>query len=319
MKALFVTNAGPVTGGGHLSRCLALSQALDGRGAESVWALNGDAAPQAAALGINNAFFFPDPFNDDISSLLGNADFSVIDSYEADEGFYESASSRSPLVVIDAPSPIGAERFARVIIDYAIGAETCRPSTASCEYLSGPRYAPLRREYWNMEPRPGNYALFVPGAADVAGSAADIAGMWPEDACKLVIVLGPLVPVRRGDEARAAARGRGNVEIAASPQDFPSLLAGAGRVICSASVTAYEALAMEKPTAVFTVADNQRGLGEYLSGIGAAFDLGEWRDAGPDSIRDALRFAPNREALKGLVNKRGALACAEAIMDIMGH
>ena len=76
--------------------------------------------------------------------------------------------------------------------------------------------------------------------------------------------------------------------------------------------------ATSKKTAVFTVADNQRGLGEYLREIGAAFNLGCWRNVGLDSIRAALGFAPDNEILKGLVNKRGALACAGAIVDLLG-
>ena len=318
MKALFVTHAGPEIGGGHLSRCLALSQALREFGVVSVWALNGEAERQAASLGITDAVFFDDPFAGDRSFPPDIADFSVADSYAAGDKFFEFASLRSPLVVIDDLHDRGAEHFARVIISYGLTSKRDFYKNPECEYLIGPNYALLRREYWDMAPKTGNYVLFVPGAADVAGSAAKIAGMWPEDAEKLVITLGPLVPERRRKEASTASLGRGNVEILDSPADFPALLAGAGRIICSASVTAFEALAMEKKIAVFTVADNQRGLGEYLKKIGAAFDLGCWESVGPDSIKAALRFEPDNEILKGLVNKRGALACAEAIVDLLG-
>jgi hypothetical protein len=69
---------------------------------------------------------------------------------------------------------------------------------------------------------------------------------------------------------------------------------------------------------VFCAADNQRGLGKILMNLGAAFDLGDWSGVTPDSIKTALRFAPDAKALRGLVNKRGAITCAEKITTVLG-
>ena len=315
MKAVFVTHAGPETGGGHLSRCFALSQALRDKGAECRWILNDDAKPQAASLGITNAAFFSDPFGSDAPDFPEGSDFAVVDSYAPGEDFYKSAAARTRLVAIDDLHDRGVERFASVVVNYGIEAKRELYGVADCEYLLGPRYALLRKEYWDMTPAEGDYVLFVPGAADVAGCSAALAGWWRDEMGKLVIALGSLVTDCRREQAFCAARGHGNVEILVSPPGFASLLANAGRVICSASVTAYEALAMEKKTAVFAVAENQRGLGERLSEIGAAYDLGNWERAGFGSVKDALGFVPALGVLRGLVNKRGAAACAEGILD----
>jgi spore coat polysaccharide biosynthesis predicted glycosyltransferase SpsG len=172
----------------------------------------------------------------------------------------------------------------------------------------------LREEYWDMVSVEGDYVLFAPGSADVAGSAAVMAEWWSGDMDKLSIVLGPLVPKSRVEKAFRAARGKENIEILIAPRNFAPLLAGARFVICSASVTAYEALALEKRTAVFSAADNQRGLGEILSGIGAAYSLGDWPSVAPASIIEATRFTPRHGVLRGLINKRGALASASDII-----
>jgi spore coat polysaccharide biosynthesis predicted glycosyltransferase SpsG len=227
-------------------------------------------------------------------------------------------SERMPLVVVDDLHDRGAERFADILINYGIGASRDLYGDARREFLIGPRYALLREEYWELDPVDGEYVIFVPGASDAAGSASAIAGWWRSDWGGLVITLGPLTPDAVITETKRAASGKSNVEILVSSPKFPSILANAGRVICGAGVTANEALAMEKPVAVFCAADNQRGLGKILERLGVAYDLGDWSGVTPDSIKAAIGFTPDRATLRGLVNKRGALVCAGEIMKVLG-
>ena len=135
---------------------------------------------------------------------------------------------------------------------------------------------------------------------------------------RLVVVLGPLVSEEARLRVLRESSGKRKVEILAAPDNFASLPARAGFVISSASVTAYEALSLGKKLAVFTAAANQRGFGEILSGLGAAYDLGDWRGVNIELIREALKFSPDEDALRGLVDKRGACVCAEAIVKILG-
>ena len=314
MKAVFITHASRDIGGGHLSRCFALSRALEQHGVECSWILNAAAASQAAALGIEDAEFYEDPFDGTCPARLNGADFAVVDSYAADAGFYKAVAERAKLIVIDDLHDRGTERFASAVINYSMGARREMYNNSECRYLIGPGYALMREEYWDKVSTEGDYILFAPGSADVAGSAGVLAEWWSGDMDKLSIVLGPLVPKDRAESAFRAALGKKNIEILFAPYNFASLLAGARFVICSASVTAYEALALEKRTAVFSVADNQRGLGEILSGLGAAYCLGEWPSVTLASIMEATRFVPRRDVLSGLVNKRGALACADYIL-----
>jgi hypothetical protein len=76
---------------------------------------------------------------------------------------------------------------------------------------------------------------------------------------------------------------------------------------------------MEKSTAVFAVADNQRGLGERLEELGAVYNIGDWKDARFEAIKRALGFKPDKRALRGLVNRDGARLCAETILNLLGH
>jgi spore coat polysaccharide biosynthesis predicted glycosyltransferase SpsG len=301
-----------------LSRCFALSQALAARGAASVWILNDGAKAQAESLGLENAVFMKDPFSDLAAGFFDGADFAVVDSYIPEIGFYEAVAARTKLVAIDDLHDRGVERLASVLVNYSIGARREFYGGGRCKYLLGPRYALLRREYWSVAPEDGDYVLFAPGAADVAGSAVDVAGWWSGGMPRLVIVLGSLVAPEKLSAVRDAASCKNNVKIMPSPPDFVRLLSGAGFVVCTASVTAYEALAMRKRTAVFAVADNQSGLGKALNCMGAACDLGLWADATREKLEAAIKFEPRSGSLDGLVNPKGALGCADAISRISG-
>jgi spore coat polysaccharide biosynthesis predicted glycosyltransferase SpsG len=318
MKSLFITNAGPNIGGGHLSRCFALSCALNTLGVDSRWILNDAARPQAAALGITDASYLRDPFSDECLPARESADFAVADSYIPGADFYIRVSERMPLVVVDDLHDRGLERFADILINYGIGANRRLYGDAPRKFLLGPRYALLREEYWRLRPKDGDYTLFTAGASDVLNCSADISSLWRTDMGRLIVVLGPLISEETKLRVLRETSGKRGVEVLAAPDNFASLLARAGFVISSASVTAYEALSLEKKLAVFTAAANQRGFGEILSGIGAAYDLGDWQDVNTESIRDALKFSPNKDTLKGLVNKRGACVCAGEIVKVLG-
>jgi spore coat polysaccharide biosynthesis predicted glycosyltransferase SpsG len=320
MKALFITNAGPDIGGGHLSRCLALSQALESRGVACSWILNENALPQASALGMEGIIFLRDIFCRESINMAQEADFVIVDSYLAPRDFFRGIARTVKLVAIDDLNDRGAEFFASVVVNYGFGAsrELYGSPSPECRYLLGPGYALLRKEYWTLVPEDGGDVLFVPGAADVAGTALDIAGWWGEAHPPVAIALGPLVPESRCRAVSKIARGRGNVKIFRAPDDFPAMLSRAGFVICTASVTAYEALAMKKKTAVFFVAANQDRLGGLLAGMGAAYNIGKWGSSSREKIGDAISFVPDETVLRGIVNPRGAVRCAQEIISACG-
>jgi spore coat polysaccharide biosynthesis predicted glycosyltransferase SpsG len=268
-------------------------------------------------LGIARASYFADPFSDSAMALSSGADFAVVDSYIPDAGFYKRLAERARFIAIDDLHDRGVERFALVVVNYGIGARRDfydYADNVNCEFLIGPRYALIRAEYWDLESHDEDYVIFVPGAADVLGVSATMAEWWSCDLGPLVIALGALVSDETRGEVARKISGKANVRALRAPENFASLLAGAKFVISSASVTAYEALAMGKRVAVFSAADNQRGLGEILSGMGAAYDLGDWSGVRLESIIEAARFQPDYDSLRGLVNKRGAIACSREIV-----
>lgn len=221
------------------------------------------------------------------------------------------------VVAIDDLHDRGVERFAEVVINYGIGAKPWFYAPTRCRLLLGPAYALLRREYWDAKPRKGRGVLFVPGASDVLGCSKDMIGLWRPEWPRLTVALGALVPEGERRVAARAAENCRNVNVLSAPSDFPSLLADAEMVVCSASVTAYEALAMQKRLAVFSAASNQEGLGRKLSRIGAAYDLTDWKSVNAGMISEALDFSPQRGVLENLVRKDGAMRCAQELLFLL--
>lgn len=276
--------------------------------------LNEDARPQAGKLGIARAAYLSDPFSIEAAAHLRDGDFVVVDSYVPDGSFYLQMSLKAPVVAIDDLADRHVERYAALVLNYGVSAFSDMYEQGHAAFLLGPRYALLRADYWDAFPVTGDSILFVPGAADVLDTASQILGLWSADWPKIEIVLGALVPLVRRNAARDAVSLRENISLLVAPANFAQMMAGAAAVVCSASVTAYEALAMRKKLAVFAVAANQQGLGRILHDLGAAYDLGDWRDVTQQKLYDFFDYRQNRVVLETLVDPKGALRAAGEIV-----
>ena len=308
LRALFVTHGGASVGGGHLSRSFALALALRDCGVDVNFALNAEGAAsfagaaRGAFAGTFRAASFADPFSmasDERGSLapfFDGVDFAVVDSYRASLPWLAWAAERLPLVVIDDFRDRPVERHATALLNYNLDAEVWPYAFASGTLrLLGPDYALLRPEValWADriadEVTSGKAVFFVAGASDMAGVTASVISWWKEEWPPLMAVVGPLVEEPYRQLCRAEAAERENVALLEAPPDFVERMARSGLVICTSSVTAYEALALRRPLAVFQVADNQRGIGEAIQAKGLGVDLGPWGSFGCPHLEALIR------------------------------
>jgi UDP-2,4-diacetamido-2,4,6-trideoxy-beta-L-altropyranose hydrolase len=325
-ETLFITHAGSDIGGGHLSRCLALSQGLAELGARNSWILNDGARSMAAGLGLSEPAYIANPFGAAyFRAVAGDnrADLVVVDSYTADGDFFallsESGHGRI-LTISDFPGGAG-EKYSSILVDYSVNAPEKPYDHAGhpdCKYLLGPGYTLLRKDFWNLKPVDTGSVLLIPGAADVAGVAKTFAGWWRDEWPPLIAVCGPLVSPDEERLIRSVAEKKQNVSVRRAPENLPELMAGASFIVCSASVVMHEALALGKKTAVFVAADNQIGAGEYLGEKNVVYNLGLWRDVQQDEISKLFNFQPDRNLLRDLVNPAGALRCAGEVLELLG-
>ena len=188
--------------------------------------------------------------------------------------------------------------------------------------MLGPKFLPLRREYWEAAPRravrPAVGRVLVSLGGDGAGPAARSVmraaeETWPR--AEVHLVLGPLAALP------AWAAGSRVRRLPAPPSLRPHILA-ADVGISGGGQTLYEFARCGTPAAAVTLADNQSLNVGALAGLGAAVSAGR---AGASGFAAALRrclraLAPaGRRARmaaagRGLTDGRGALRVAAALL-----
>lgn len=322
-RALIITNAGEGIGGGHITRCLALAEGLEDSGVRVSWVLNDDARSMAESLAIQDVSYVGDPFDPVDFELVieneGGVDLTIVDSYRATEGFFDMLAEcvgRKIMLIVDEPGANG-EETATFIADYSIDASDKRYGGREEDgrvYLLGPSYALMRREIRDAQIRDGDYTLMISGAFDVAGASLDAARWAAPSWGELKIVCGPFVSDKYELGVRDAAAGKQNVEVLRSPSNLPDIMAGAGRIICTASVTMHEALSLNKTTAVFAATSAQLAAAEMAEAKGVALSLGSWDQMTGDRFERAFSYKADREKIDGLVDRNGGLHCARAVI-----
>ena len=149
-RILFIANAGPAVGGGHVMRSLSLARALGEHGAECVFL-----APPVVA-GILDAFA-PDMGRETVASVAAadlpaavaglGFDAVVFDHYGLGRADHQFIAQGRPTLVIDdlADRPLAAD----VVLDSgpARTEEDYADLAGGARLLLGPRYAPLRPEF----------------------------------------------------------------------------------------------------------------------------------------------------------------------------
>lgn len=335
---LFVCDAGPVIGGGHVMRCLTLAQTLARRGAHCIFL----APPPVASL--LDAF---DPGRDRIvldsaepAVLVAAAraadpcDMIVFDHYGLGETDHRAGAGKRPVLVIDdlADRPLGADLLLdsgpqRDAGDYA---GLVPPGTP---LLIGPSFAPVRPAFSaareatlarRLSDGPVDRILVSLGLGDLNGitgrvleSLLRVCGEARIDA-----VLGSAAPSLSKCSALALVYPQLTLHI--DSQDMVGLTAAADMAIGGGGSSSWERCTLGLPTIQLILADNQRPAARALEACGAVMALeAEARDfAGhleEDVIRllidDRLRLGMSLAAAQ-VCDGLGADRVAEAVMAL---
>lgn len=280
-RILFVVDAGPRVGGGHVMRSLTLAGALESQGAAcafmgppAVSALLDAFAPHAARLAAAST----EPR--DLAAAIGAEQFDavVFDHYSLTERDHRAMGQGRPVLVIDdlADRPLGADLVvdsgpARKAEDY----DGLIPR--DCRLLLGPGFAPVRPEFaalretalaWRGEPV--QRILVSMGLTDVGGITARVVErLRPRiGEAGLDIVLGGGAASLAG-LAKVARRDR-RLTIHVDTPHMARLTAEADIAVGAAGSSAWERCTLGLPTLMVILADNQRAAARALADRGAA-------------------------------------------------
>lgn len=333
-RFLFIANAGPAVGGGHVMRSLTLARALIERGALCVFL----ATPEVSAL---LEAFGPDMPREDATSLdaehIADAttgiefDAVVFDHYGLSRAEHEEVARGRPTLVIDdlANRPLAADIVldsgpSRVEADYAMFAENAR-------LLLGPAYAPVRPEFAQYREAalarrggPVDRVLVTLGLTDLNGITSRVVERLRQrnGQIALDIVLGSSAPSLPGLRKVAARDPRLTLHV--DTQDMARLTAEADIAVGAAGSTAWERCILGLPSLLLIVAENQRPAALALAARGAAlvvdvdapdftnqFDRAAVRLLTDPASRDHLAAA-SAEVCDGL----GAGRVADAVLQL---
>jgi len=151
MKVYLLAEGGKKIGFGHVTRCIAIYQALEEIGLRPEFLINGDDSLRFALQGKRHRTFNWLNEKEKTFSLLAGSDIAIIDSYLAGPAFYRKMSK-----VVKAPVYIDDNRrleYPRgLVINGLVYADALKyPRNRRNNYLLGPRYIPLRKEFWRVK------------------------------------------------------------------------------------------------------------------------------------------------------------------------
>mgnify|MGYP001373678883 CR=1 FL=1 len=162
-QVLMRVDAAPGVGLGHLQRCLALASALHQVHISCVFLTNGEDSitERVRRFGFDaRAFDEGDPGSEsDWRQVLDLAaaeecDAVVVDSYLVDDHYLSGLRAAGMLVA--AIDDLARFPFpCHLVVSGGVGAESLpyHSSTGDTRFLLGPKYALLRKEFWQVAPR----------------------------------------------------------------------------------------------------------------------------------------------------------------------
>lgn len=191
--------------------------------------------------------------------------------------------------------------------------------------LAGPRFALLRREFLDVRPvhrdaGPLRKILITLGGVDqdnATGRVLDLLEAIPSPALEIRVLIGAGNPHRESLRQRSS---RHHLEVAGPSDDMPAELSRVDGVISAGGGTCFEWLRYRLPAAVVTIADNQEPVTEALARHGWAVPLGwprDWED--PDPAISALqRFITNDPGPRKdpVVDGQGARRAAAVVLEM---
>jgi UDP-2,4-diacetamido-2,4,6-trideoxy-beta-L-altropyranose hydrolase len=338
---LFVADAGPEIGGGHVMRCLTLAQAFAARGARVSFLATPAVASVLdtfadAAIGRVVA-----PAGDPAGLMRAAAiasegfDAVVIDHYGLDAQAHRAIGQGRPSLAIDdlADRALDADVVVdpgpdRTAVDYA------KRTSERARLLLGPDYAFVRPAFAAARAsalarrgadQPASRVLVSMGLTDVGGITAWVVNrILPRlgDAA-LDVVLGPAAPSRSAIETLAARDPR--VRALIDVRDMTALMVEADLAVGAGGSTTWERCVMGLATVLLVLAPNQGPVAASLARRGAVVSMDVQADdfeAAFDRAFTGLMRSPERRAWLSSVSAAlcdglGAPRVADAFLAVI--
>ncbi|HEX3916406.1 MAG TPA: UDP-2,4-diacetamido-2,4,6-trideoxy-beta-L-altropyranose hydrolase [Caulobacteraceae bacterium] len=344
-RVLFLADAGPTVGGGHVMRCLTLARALTSRGAECAFVESRAAAPILRRFGWPQQTLLALVATENLSDLLQYAgdfagrfepDIVVTDHYGVD-GSHETAlawAGQRRVVAIDdlADRPHNCD----LVVDPGYGRKADAYAglvAARTRVLAGPSYALVRPEFASARQRAMSRrakhgrigrALVSLGLTDVgAVTGRVVQALQPMlGDVRLDVVIGAGTPSIEALSALAASDRR--IHLWIDTAEMASLMADCDIAIGAGGSSVWERATVGLPSATVILAENQRPMIERMAAMGFTLALdvaaGDFEAQLAQAWQVLIADTPTRwrlaEASSELCDGQGAERVAEAVLGL---
>jgi UDP-2,4-diacetamido-2,4,6-trideoxy-beta-L-altropyranose hydrolase len=319
-RVLFIADAGPEVGGGHLMRSLTLAEALSVRGAACAFLATAESAPllETFAPAMSRIEASGTDRNALAAALAGQGfDALVFDHYRLGRPDHDAlAGGRASLVIDDlANRPLGGDVVLdsgpnRRPVDYTLLTD------GDTRLLLGPEFAPVRSRFAALRASslarrtgPVRRVLVTMGLTDVGGVTSRVVDrLRPRlGDVAIDIALGGQAPSLRALSRMAGHDRRLSLHIDAT--DMASLLHDADFVLSAAGSTVWEICTLGLPAAIVVVADNQRAAAQALSEREAALLIDATAPAFDGALDRAIMRLVTDTVLRSHLSEAAAAVC----------
>jgi UDP-2,4-diacetamido-2,4,6-trideoxy-beta-L-altropyranose hydrolase len=336
-EVVFRCDASHRIGAGHLTRCLALAEALHGAGWRVTFAArSGTSVMMKAVSMIDFLLYELECSVDDEAALLRNkysdgVDLLVVDHYGRGFSFEQACRgwAKQILVLDDAT---GRNHDCDILIDAAASDGAiyagCVPDFT--RVLFGPSHAMVRRSFINcrseaLRRRRGcetRNILISFGATDPKNVTAAALNALADLDANVEITVALSSQALHVDELRSKATSRIRVVLDA---DTSALMTNADLAIGAAGATSYERAVLGLPSIIVALSDDQRGVARRLIAAGAAIDAGDFDEnlgsrlslIANKLIADSAALAQLSCAAAALIDGRGVQRIMAALAGIV--
>jgi UDP-2,4-diacetamido-2,4,6-trideoxy-beta-L-altropyranose hydrolase len=297
IRVLFLPDAGPSAGLGHVRRCLSLAAALQALGAKcSCLLTNGDNATHQMISLCNHDIeiaYVSEQHKDfrDIISLIRRGEFSVavVDSYRL-RGDHLLRLREEGLFVVCIDDLAQYPFPCQLVVNSRIQASQLpyRSSSGDTRFLLGNEYALLSPEFWHLPDRKPRKAvqnvLLTLGGLDVHNLMSRLIRGFDDvpDVFDLTCVIGPFFQNRAHIET-TAKKSRRKVMFVDPVRSLCDVMREADLAVSAGGQTLFELAAVGTPTIAVQVADNQAGNLQDFAEKGIIRFVGRFSD--PDLMR----------------------------------
>lgn len=300
MKAVFRCDATAETGLGHLSRCIALAEALDLSGVASTFAGMFDSAArdQIASAGFAATVFFAplntDPADRALAEIVTRMDsaFIVVDSYRADERYLANLAAHGRAIVVIDDFRALAAYPCQVVLNFTWAAPSLGYPQGPV-LLLGPEYLLVRRRLADLRSRSVerdrrgqvHRLLIAVGGSDPKGITTRLVRILC-DRHQAVCVR----TIAESHDELAAMMAHFAPESSILPRqpDLSDQLLWADAAITGGGLIKYESAYMGVPAAAIAQNEGQDGETQVLSRAGLVHDLGLADSRSDDDLQAAL-------------------------------